>query len=207
VNDIGHAERELEDGRVALRENSRVAVGSCTAGMIYARGRVRIVFSCFPGVGHLHPMLPLMRAARRAGHEVAIATGPDLALRAGGYGFETWTVGLGGRETHERYLARYPDNYDLPPAQRFRRVWPRMFVDIGAALARRRAARAGGGLGRPDDRLRAVGVCDADRRQGAGDADRRPRLGSDAARGAVRAGPSPRSRRWRPSTGSATSAA
>jgi UDP:flavonoid glycosyltransferase YjiC (YdhE family) len=93
---------------------------------------MRILFTCYPGFGHLHPMLPLARAALRAGHEVAFATGPDVAPRAGSFGFDSWPVGLTGGETVERYLARYPDSNDLPPAERLRKVAPRMFVDIAA---------------------------------------------------------------------------
>jgi UDP:flavonoid glycosyltransferase YjiC (YdhE family) len=93
---------------------------------------VRILFTCYPGFGHLHPMLPLARAAGRAGHEVAIATGPDLVPRAESYGFTTWTAGLSSAETVERYLARHPDSNALPPAERLRKVVPHMFVDIAA---------------------------------------------------------------------------
>ena len=93
---------------------------------------MRILFTCYPGFGHLHPMLPLARAALRAGHDVAIATGPDLAPRAASYGFDAWPVGLSSGETVERYLARHPDSNDLPPAERLRKVAPLMFVDIAA---------------------------------------------------------------------------
>ena len=93
---------------------------------------MRILFTCYPGFGHLHPMLPLARAAQRAGHEVAIATGPDLAPRAARYGFETWPVGLSSSETVARYLALHPDSNDLPAEERLRQVAPRMFVDIAA---------------------------------------------------------------------------
>ena len=54
---------------------------------------MRILFTAGPFVGHVFPMVPLMDAARDAGHEVVIATGaemvPDLQRR----GFTTWTVG------------------------------------------------------------------------------------------------------------------
>lgn len=40
--------------------------------------RRRILFTGVPAYGHLLPMLPLARAAIRAGHDVRIATGPDL---------------------------------------------------------------------------------------------------------------------------------
>lgn len=54
---------------------------------------MRTLFTSNPLVGHVFPMLPLMHAARDAGHEVVMATGaemvPDLLRR----GFTTWTVG------------------------------------------------------------------------------------------------------------------
>ena len=93
---------------------------------------MRILFTCYPGFGHLHPMLPLARAALRAGHEVAFATGPDLAPRAESYGFTAWPVGLTSTETVERYLAKHPESNALPAAERLRMVTPRMFVDIAA---------------------------------------------------------------------------
>ncbi|PPI40782.1 MULTISPECIES: glycosyltransferase [unclassified Rathayibacter] len=40
---------------------------------------MRIVFSANPLPGHLVPMIPLMRAARAAGHRVAVLTGADAA--------------------------------------------------------------------------------------------------------------------------------
>jgi len=106
---------------------------------------VRILFTCYPGFGHLHPMLPLARAALRAGHGVALATGPDLAPRAEAYGFDAWAVGLGSGETAERYRTLYPDSNELPAEERLRMVTPRMFVEIAArsrvAGLRERAAR------------------------------------------------------------------
>ena len=39
---------------------------------------MRILFTVGPLVGHLQPMLPLLRAASAAGHQVVVATGPDL---------------------------------------------------------------------------------------------------------------------------------
>jgi hypothetical protein len=81
---------------------------------------MRVLFTASPLVGHVFPMLPLMDAARDAGHEVVMATGvemvPDLQRR----GFTTWTVGPGLGEavaeltaasavpaaTHEEQLGR-----------------------------------------------------------------------------------------------------
>ena len=93
---------------------------------------MRILFTCYPGFGHLHPMLPLARAAVRAGHDVALATGPDVAPVAAAHGLEVWALGLTSGETVERYLERFPDNNELPPEERLRQVAPRMFVDVAA---------------------------------------------------------------------------
>jgi UDP:flavonoid glycosyltransferase YjiC (YdhE family) len=48
---------------------------------------VRILFSCLPGIGHFHPLVPLARAAQRAGHDVAFVTGRSLhgAVTAEGF--------------------------------------------------------------------------------------------------------------------------
>src|SRR4051794_422887 len=55
--------------------------------------RVRILFTATPLVGHVFPMLPLMHAAREAGHEVVMATGAEMAPVVAQRGFPTWTVG------------------------------------------------------------------------------------------------------------------
>jgi UDP:flavonoid glycosyltransferase YjiC (YdhE family) len=54
---------------------------------------VRILFTTMPGTGHLYPMLPLVRAAQRAGHEVVIATASDLAAEVRTLGLPVWEVG------------------------------------------------------------------------------------------------------------------
>ncbi len=40
---------------------------------------MRLLFTSTPLFGHFLPMLPLIDAATRAGHDVIVATGPDLA--------------------------------------------------------------------------------------------------------------------------------
>ncbi|GAA4398845.1 DUF1205 domain-containing protein [Fodinibacter luteus] len=54
---------------------------------------MKILFSAWPGYGHLLPMLPLVRAAQRAGHEAVITTGPDLAPFASSLGVRTVAAG------------------------------------------------------------------------------------------------------------------
>jgi UDP:flavonoid glycosyltransferase YjiC (YdhE family) len=56
---------------------------------------MRMLFTASPLVGHVFPMLPLMDAARDAGHEVVMATGADMAPDLQRRGFTTWTAGPG----------------------------------------------------------------------------------------------------------------
>lgn len=64
---------------------------------------VRIVFSSGPMLGHLNPMLPLALAAQAAGHDVVVATGPELLTDVARHGLVPWSIGAshaasGGRE-------------------------------------------------------------------------------------------------------------
>jgi UDP:flavonoid glycosyltransferase YjiC (YdhE family) len=54
---------------------------------------MRILFTCNPMMGHLNTILPLARAARRAGHEVVVATGPDAVPHVERWALTAWPVG------------------------------------------------------------------------------------------------------------------
>jgi UDP:flavonoid glycosyltransferase YjiC (YdhE family) len=66
---------------------------------------VRIAFVSWPGYGHLLPMVPLLRAAQRAGHEVVVSSGADLAEVAAGLHVPFRPSGLTAGEGY----ARLPD--------------------------------------------------------------------------------------------------
>lgn len=53
----------------------------------------RVLFTSCPAYGHVLPMLPLLRAATRAGHDVRLATGPDLIDPLATRGFDVHPVG------------------------------------------------------------------------------------------------------------------
>jgi UDP:flavonoid glycosyltransferase YjiC (YdhE family) len=55
---------------------------------------VRILFASWPAHGHLLPMVPLIRAAQRAGHQVVVSSGADLQPLIHGLGVESHTSGL-----------------------------------------------------------------------------------------------------------------
>jgi UDP:flavonoid glycosyltransferase YjiC (YdhE family) len=63
---------------------------------------LKILFSAWPGYGHLMPMVALVRAAERAGHEAVITTGPDLAPYASRLGVATVAAGPTAAESYSR---------------------------------------------------------------------------------------------------------
>lgn len=54
---------------------------------------MRILFTTNPLVGHWLPMVPLVRAAQRAGHDVVVAAGPDLIPDIERRGVPGWPIG------------------------------------------------------------------------------------------------------------------
>jgi UDP:flavonoid glycosyltransferase YjiC (YdhE family) len=80
---------------------------------------MKILFSSGPLYGHVNPMLSLALAARRAGHEVAFATGRDLIPHVERFGLDAWPVGLthaeAGGSQHGAWL-NYFEQAALPRA-------------------------------------------------------------------------------------------
>src|SRR5512134_530498 len=50
---------------------------------------MRVLFTSTPGLGHVHPLLPLMRAARERGDAVQVAVSADARSAVSGFGFDT----------------------------------------------------------------------------------------------------------------------
>lgn len=64
---------------------------------------MRILFSCLPGFGHFHPLVPLARAAAGSGHEVAFATAERFCRRVvEPAGFTAFPAGLSPPEVQAR---------------------------------------------------------------------------------------------------------
>ena len=67
---------------------------------------MRLLFTCVPGFGHFHPMVPLARALGAAGHEVAFATAERFCRRVvEPAGFPAFPAGLSPIAAHEQALA------------------------------------------------------------------------------------------------------
>lgn len=90
---------------------------------------MRILFSSWPAYGHLLPMLPMIRAAIDAGHEVRVASGADLTTLIGARGL---TAEVAGPTLVESYAAAAEAN---------RRSGPETFSEMDPQRAARMAAR------------------------------------------------------------------
>jgi UDP:flavonoid glycosyltransferase YjiC (YdhE family) len=77
----------------------------------------RVLFTSCPAYGHLLPMLPLIRAAARAGHEVRVATGPDLAGAVAARDLTACAVGPSWESAWSAHEAVWADP-DVPEEQR-----------------------------------------------------------------------------------------
>ena len=77
----------------------------------------RALFTSCPAYGHLFPMLPLIRAAERAGHDVRVATGPDLLGPLTSRGLDARAIGPTWQEAWAVHGAVWADP-DLPEEQK-----------------------------------------------------------------------------------------
>ena len=100
---------------------------------------MRILFTVSPLSGHLQPMLPLLRAASAAGHQVVVATGPDLVGELQRRGYQTWSIGPTAREAWAELRSRPPL---LDPAAQRARTASVLFGRPGVARVRDVLTRA-----------------------------------------------------------------
>ena len=66
---------------------------------------MKVLFGAWPAYGHLLPVLPLVRAAQRAGHEVVVSSGADMADAIGRLDVRAHRSGVTAAESY----ARLPD--------------------------------------------------------------------------------------------------
>ncbi len=77
---------------------------------------MKILFGSWPGYGHLLPMLPLVRAAQRSGHDVLVTSGADLEPLLVRLGLAAHASGMTFAEGYEQ-LPGDQRVSDLPPAE------------------------------------------------------------------------------------------
>ena len=77
----------------------------------------RLLVTGCPAYGHLLPMLPLVRAAERAGHEVRLATGPDMVAAMERRGLRVLAAGLSFPEMWASHDAALVGLEEAPPME------------------------------------------------------------------------------------------
>jgi UDP:flavonoid glycosyltransferase YjiC (YdhE family) len=82
---------------------------------------MRILVTSYPLFGHVNPLLPLVTAARRAGHDVTFATGRDMTGPVEARGIPTWKVG----PTHAEAAAGAGPWFAATAAERAAELVPR----------------------------------------------------------------------------------
>lgn len=88
---------------------------------------MRILFTSNPGLGHVHPMVPLARALAGRGHHVRWAVAPEACPRVEAAGFDTFPAGLRGAERRAEFDRCLADASSLPPDQRPDQMFPAFF--------------------------------------------------------------------------------
>jgi UDP:flavonoid glycosyltransferase YjiC (YdhE family) len=104
----------------------------------YKRG-MRILFTTVPVFGHFLPMTPLIDAARRAGHEVVVASGADIEVEVERLGVEFWRAGPTLAEAVAEHRA---DEENLSPEERIAADVSAFFVPHARASAQDLVPRA-----------------------------------------------------------------
>jgi UDP:flavonoid glycosyltransferase YjiC (YdhE family) len=79
---------------------------------------MKFLFTSNPLLGHFLPMVPLIRTAQEAGHEVRVATGADLAPEVHRHGFPIWAVGPKGSQIRAQLAVTADATQDAAEQQR-----------------------------------------------------------------------------------------
>lgn len=93
---------------------------------------MRILFHAPPLLGHALPMLPLARALRHQGHDVAWAVADEVQPPLREQGFEVWPAGPGRPWAAAELARQWPERAGLNPVQQVAELGPRLFADVYA---------------------------------------------------------------------------
>jgi UDP:flavonoid glycosyltransferase YjiC (YdhE family) len=86
---------------------------------------MRLLFVSGALYGHVNTMLPLASAAMNAGHDVVVATGPDLLAHVQRHGFEAWGVGLSHAQAGGSRQASWLSYFETTARRRLAHLVPR----------------------------------------------------------------------------------
>ena len=91
---------------------------------------MRVLFTCNPGFGHVHPMMPLAQALAARDHDVRWAVALDACARIASAGFETFPAGIGGVQRGAEFNRCLAAASSLPPEQRPDVMFPAFFGEV-----------------------------------------------------------------------------
>jgi UDP:flavonoid glycosyltransferase YjiC (YdhE family) len=91
---------------------------------------MKVLFTCNPGLGHVHPMMPLALALAARGHEVRWAVASEACARIEAAGFGTFPAGIAGAERQAAFERCLAGVQSLPPDQRPERMFPAFFGEV-----------------------------------------------------------------------------
>jgi UDP:flavonoid glycosyltransferase YjiC (YdhE family) len=91
---------------------------------------VRILVSSTPGLGHIHPLVPVARALQHRGHEVRFATAPAACDTLMRYGFHAEAAGIDLDQRAMRASGFMPSILAAPPRQRRSLLFPVLFAAL-----------------------------------------------------------------------------
>ncbi len=94
---------------------------------------MRVLFTSVPGVGHLHPMLPLATALAARGDSVLWATARSGCERLRGAGVDAVEAGLDEVDGMGEFHARFPEARQLAPHELPDFTFPRLFGAVRAS--------------------------------------------------------------------------
>jgi UDP:flavonoid glycosyltransferase YjiC (YdhE family) len=92
-------------------------------------GSVRVLFTTQPGLGHLHPLLPVAAGLQRRGHEVAFASSASFGEQIVAAGFPAFAVGKDWLAVD--MVSAFPEMASIPPGPE-RYAWARGAIFAGA---------------------------------------------------------------------------
>ena len=109
-------------------------------------GGVRILISTWPAHGHLLPLLPIARAAERAGHDVVVASGVEGTAEAGRRSLGPGRSARAGIEANAAFGAVIGDLSAVAPERRMATLIEGVFGAAAFRAPRRwcRSSRSGG---------------------------------------------------------------
>ncbi len=92
---------------------------------------MKVLFTTHPGLGHLHPLVPVAQALQEAGHEVAFACAQSFCPRVAALGFRCFPAGLDWLESEVERT--FPELQEVPLEQQDS-TWmvTNVFADIAA---------------------------------------------------------------------------